>query len=581
MFTLPKAFRHWFWSISAAALTAIVSPLPGRAADNIFFTYGPIKLMVEVESLEKFVEDGSVDGDLAFLLRLVGASQENRAKLREIMQLRADMDPVVLSNFFNTSIGENTLERSAYVLNAPWGSNSMHGIRAAIIQAAMDPENGLTLLNFIKKYPTDMHFAGETLERRGRAVELLVQATEHFIAKMIRLSEMEAAEQGNIDFSALPDPNLMGPYGVAPKDTWNLVDASRNRSFFVDVYRPERWKPGKTPVIVFSHGLASRPQDFDIAAKKMASYGFLVALPQHPGSDFLQAQALLNRTSRQGYFPSEFIDRPKDISYVIDELERRNAREFGDRLELTKVGVGGHSFGGYGALAVAGATIDWDFLESECGVGEGVPNTALLLQCDALTLPRSDYDFRDPRVTAVLAANPVNSAIFGVEGLHQVTVPVLLLGGSYDPATPFVLEQARSFPRLGSRDKYLTLLEGQAHVDFSRLDVNIEAVTDSMEAINLNLPDPNLLHSYGAAVMVPFYQLYVAGDESFRPLVENGAAHAAYLSQGQEFKFFMISQESEKALIKDLKEFRRANNLPAIANEFPSQVFLENSELTP
>lgn len=576
MLTVPKTLTRWCLSACLGGLTAIAAQLPSKAAENIFFTYGPLKLTVRVESLEKFVQDGTVDSNLQFLFNLVGASDANLAKVREAMGLRATIDPVVLSNFFNTSLGEGSLQRAAVILNAPWGGNSMYGIRAAIVQAAQDPEEGLSLINFIKKYPTDIHFQGEVVEERARAVELLVKASEHFMEKMIVLSKIEAASEKNIDFNALPNPTAMGPYGVAPKQTWHLVDKSRDRRFYVDVYRPEQWKSGKTPVLVFSHGLASRPEDFDQVAKKMASYGFLVALPQHPGSDLIQAQALLDRTSRQGYYPTEFIDRPKDISYVIDELERRNATEFGDRLELTKVGVAGHSFGGYGALAVAGAKIDWDFLESECKIGQGVPNTALLLQCDALTLPRSDYDFRDPRVAAVLAANPVNSAIFGISGLHKVTVPVLLVGGSYDPATPFVLEQARSFPRLASRDKYLTLVEGQAHVDFSKIDANVQNVIDSMEAINLKLPDPNLLHSYGDAVMVPFLQLYVAGDESFRPLVENGAAHAAYLSQGQDFKFYLISQKSEGALIKDITEFRRSNGLAIPPNEFPPQALSDN-----
>lgn len=571
MLTVPKTLTRWFWSACLGGLTAITAQLPGKAAENIFFTYGPVKLTVRVESLEKFVQDGTVDDNLRFLFNLVGASEENLGKVREFMGLQAGIDPVVLSNFFNTSLGENSLEQAAVILNAPWGSNSMYGIRAAIVQAAQDPEGGLSLINFIKKYPTDIHFEGETVEKRARTVELLVRASKHFIEKMIVLSEIEAASEGDIDFSVLPDPTAPGPYGVAPKQTWNLVDQSRDRRFYVDVYRPQQWKPGKTPVLVFSHGLGSRPEDFDQAAIKMASYGFLVVLPQHPGSDFIQARALLNRTSRQGYYPTEFIDRPKDISYVIDELERRNATEFGDRLELTKVAVGGHSFGGYGALAVAGATIDWDFLESECKIGQGVPNMALLLQCDALTLPRADYDFRDPRVVAVLASNPVNSAVFGISGLHRVTVPVLMLGGSYDHATPFVLEQARSFPRLASRDKYLTLLEGQAHIDFSKIDANVQNVIDSMEAVNLTLPDPNLLHTYGDAVMVPFLQLYVAGDESFRPLVENGAAHAVYLSRDQPFKFYLISQKSEGALIEDVAEFRRANGLPTPPNELPPQ----------
>ena len=121
-------------------------------------------------------------------------------------------------------------------------------------------------------------------------------------------------------------------------------------------------------------------------------------------------------------------------------------------------------------------------------IGQGVPNTALLLQCDALTLPQENYQFRDPRVTAIVAANPVNSAVFGIEGLKKVTIPIVMMGGSYDPATPFVLEQARSFPRLGSKEKYLTLMEGQAHVDFSKLDASVTNIIQSVDTVTL--PDP-------------------------------------------------------------------------------------------
>jgi predicted dienelactone hydrolase len=43
------------------------------------------------------------------------------------------------------------------------------------------------------------------------------------------------------------------------KEVWNLTDSSRNRSLYVDVYIPQTFRDGKTPVIIFSHGLASRP----------------------------------------------------------------------------------------------------------------------------------------------------------------------------------------------------------------------------------------------------------------------------------------------------------------------------------
>lgn len=569
MLALPSYLTCWLQPFSLGVLAALFVQLPGKAAENIFLTYGPIKLTVKVESLQKFVSDGTIDDNLGFLFNLVGASDTELTKLREVMQIKPDLDPLILSRFFNTTLGEDILARAGYVLNYPWGGSGKYGIRAGLLQAALDPGEGLTLMNFIKKFPTDIHLEGEILDDRARAVELLVRAAEHFVAEMAVLSAAEAkAYPPLLDFSQLPDPTEPGPYGVAPKQTWHLTDESRDRRLYVDVYRPRQWRSGQTPVAIVSHGLASRPEDFDVIAKKLASYGFVVALPQHPGSDYLQAQALLEGYSRKAYLVSDFIDRPKDISFVIDELERRNAIEFENRLNLEEVGVGGHSFGGYTALAVAGAEIDWEYLQSECEIGKStVPNTALLLQCDALTLPREDYQFRDPRVSAVVAANPVNSEIFGIRGLQKVTLPTVLMGGSYDPATPFVLEQARSFPRLGSEEKYLTMAEGQAHVDISKLDVNVTNLIQSLDKVTL--PDPNLLHAYGAAVIVPFLLVHIARDETYRPFLNSGAAYSELLSENQKFKFYLITQKSEGALIKEIDNFRRANGITPPPNEFP------------
>ncbi|MFM1842626.1 MAG: hypothetical protein RLZZ490_1362 [Cyanobacteriota bacterium] len=578
MVALPKRFVRWFWSLGLGSLATLFTQLPGKTADNIFFTYGPIKLTVKVASLEKFVKTGEVDSNLAFLFNLVGASATERDKLREMMQFKADVDPLVISRFFNSSVGEDLLERAGYILNSPWGSNGLYGIRGALIQAAMDPQNGLTLLNFIEKYPTDIHLDGEILEERAKAVDLVVRATDYFVKDIAVLSAAEAKTDPPIDPGQLAknNPTKPGPYGVVPKETWHLVDQSRDRHFYVDVYRPQRWKDGQTPVVIVSHGLASRPDDFDQIAEKLASYGFFVALPQHPGSDFSLAQAFLEGEARKPYLVTDFIDRPKDISFLIDELERRNQGEFQGRLNLTEVGMGGHSFGGYTALAIAGAEIDWEYLAKECVLGEGVPNTALLLQCDALTLPQENYQFRDPRVTAIVAANPVNSAVFGIKGLKQVTIPVVMMGGSYDPATPFVLEQARSFPRLSSQEKYLTLMEGQAHVDFSKLDASVTNIIQSVDKVTL--PDPNLLHQYGASMILPFMQVHIAKDDSYRPYLESAAAYAQLLSENEEFKFYLISEKSDAALIKDIQAFRRANGIIPPPNEYPSPPLVSGNQ---
>ena len=59
--------------------------------------------------------------------------------------------------------------------------------------------------------------------------------------------------------------------------------------------------------------------------------------------------------------PREYVDRPLDISFTLDELERLTAvgGAYQGRLDLNRVGMIGHSLGGYTTLAIAGAPINY------------------------------------------------------------------------------------------------------------------------------------------------------------------------------------------------------------------------------
>jgi predicted dienelactone hydrolase len=252
------------------------------------------------------------------------------------------------------------------------------------------------------------------------------------------------------------------------------------------------------------------------------------------------------------FLTSDFLDRPKDISYVIDELERRNQAEFGGRLDLQSVGVAGHSFGGYTALAVGGATYDYDFLQKMCARPFAYLDTSLLMQCRVLDLPRQAYNFRDPRVKAVFAGNPVNYAVFGPKGLGSITIPTILVGGSDDPATPVVLEQAQSFPLLGASTKYLALAEGQAHINLANLDAGVTQSLDSIKG--LSLASPYLLETYADALLLAFFETYIGGNSAYQPYMQS--AYTEYLSRDQKFKLFMISAASDNALKAAIVEFK-------------------------
>ncbi|KEF42604.1 MAG: hypothetical protein ER33_04905 [Cyanobium sp. CACIAM 14] len=536
---------------AALALATGMVPPAALAGDTISFSFGPLIRSVRVSSLKSFAADGTVPDDLAYFLQFT--SKEQQAAFRKSLVERAPLDPLLVSRFFSSAIGEDILRRLGQGITLRQGGNGKYAIRSALVAAAFS-DQGLTLLNVLQQLPTDVRIQGEKVLGAARAGERLIAATEELASVLRKLTAQEAAQQPAVDYAALPDPRRPGPFAVK-KDVWNLVDQARQRAFYVDVYRPEGKRQERTSVLVFSHGLASRPEDFDEGLQHLASYGFVVAAPQHPGSDTIWLKEMLKGLHKDIFDVQEFINRPRDISYVIDELGRRNQKEFNGSLDLTRVGVAGHSFGGYTVLAIAGASIDFDHLQQECDREYGGLNAALLLECRALELPRQNYRLQDPRAAAVLAANPVDRAIFGPKGIGRIAIPIMIASGSYDPAAPPALEQAASFTWLTVPQRYWIMVEGQAHVNFSKIDPGIEEAIRS--ATDLTLPSQGLIGNYMKGVSVPFFGTFIQNDDRFKPFLR--ASYAEYLSRNQTFKLDFISGASTPALLNAIETFRKTH----------------------
>ena len=540
---LASNFNFSFLKLSVTSAITLGSILwtslatPTLAAEKIFFVYSPIKASLRVKSLEEFAQSGTVNKDLKTYFGLIKPNQEEKDKFQKALSTPVEIDFALLSRLLNTEEAERIFNYFGKVINIDGGRNGRYILRGAIVQAAMEPE-GLSLINVLKKLPTNVQINIRQALNYSKQVELVVNGSYLFNDEVSKLSQKEASKSEPIDFAQLANLTLPGTTQVE-EATWNLTNSDRQRKFYVNVYQPQQiikydlnlmsldstdalpkegenlvivakidnvyhvrifnyngeqvvdtgndgFSPDamlvqkldaafsnqpidnqtkdelvenitsslgyiqmigdKTPVVIISHGLSSRPEDFEKYAKHLASYGFMVAVPQHPGSDMKHTLDLTEGYTRQLFLQNEFIDRPQDISYVMDELERRNEEEFQGKLDLENVGIAGHSFGGYTALAVAGATIDFDRLERNCNLDIGNLNTALLLQCRALKLDPQEYNFRDERIKAVFTVNPVNASIFAEKGLSKVKIPTFISAGSYDPATPFIFEQARSYP---------------------------------------------------------------------------------------------------------------------------------------
>lgn len=287
-----------------------------------------------------------------------------------------------------------------------------------------------------------------------------------------------------------------------------MNDRRRDRSFPVDLYLPKADSQSKLSLVVISHGLGSDLTTFAYLAKHLASHGFAVAVPEHPGSSARQIEALLNGLESDVTPPDELIDRPFDIKFMLDRL----ADNFGDKIDVENVGMIGQSFGGYTTLALAGAEINWNSLERDCPQLDSSWNLSWLIQCLALQIPPviSESELKDERIKAAIAINPLVSSIFGQESLSKIDIPVMLVSGSSDPVTPALPEQITPFTWLTTSKKYLALLEGGTH--FSTLDESAGSIPVPEQAIG---PSPKIAHDYVKQLGLAFFGKYISEQSAY------------------------------------------------------------------
>ena len=535
-----------FWLLPNVVMTNY-----SLAAERIYFSYGEIERTISVASLKEYAKEGKLDDDLATYAEYV--SPQRLTQLRRTLLSRIELSPVAVSQFLYTPIGETLLQRLGEVVQTEARQPGFYALRSAMILAAADPD-GLTLLSVLEKFPTrGMRInLGRSLEIAVK-LESLVNQTREAVALVSRqATAATTTSQPPID--SLPDLRVRGDFSWN-KQTLKLYDPRRDRTFFADIYIPQL-KLGETrelgelgelgeknhspltphpspltsrpfPVIVISHGLGSDRNSFIYLAEQLASYGFAVAVPEHPGSNAQQLRSLFSGQASELAEPNEFVNRPLDVKYLLNELQQRDTSNSSFRLNMQQVGVIGQSFGGYTALALAGARLNFDQLQTDCKDSKDIWNVSLLLQCRALELPSTEYNLRDPRVKAVIAINPIASSIFSQTGLEQIQIPVMIISGSSDTIAPALPEQILPFSWLKTDQKYFVLIERATHFSaIGETEPSTNAIAVPAQAIG---PNPAIARRYISALSLAFCQTYIARNTQYRFYLSS--AYAQSISQ--------------------------------------------------
>ena len=257
-----------------------------------------------------------------------------------------------------------------------------------------------------------------------------------------------------------PHPLLQNAFAYDPlsvsetlRTSWadfTVDDPLRRRSIPIRVYLPS--SKSTAPIVLFSHGLGGSREGSAYLAKHWSARGYASVFMQHTGSDASVwkekpiGQRMMAIKKAAGI--DSFLLRVRDVPAVIDQLDvwnRTSRHPLAGRLDLSRIGMSGHSFGAVTTQAVSGQLYGFQgFKKSLC----------------------------DQRIKAAIMFSPSSPrrGLTPQEAFNDVKIPWLLMTGTNDVAfigDADVPSRLAVFPALPPGGKYELVLYRAEHSAFT------------------------------------------------------------------------------------------------------------------
>ena len=301
---------------------------------------------------------------------------------------------------------------------------------------------------------------------------------------------------------SLTPPQAQGYDPLSISDTSSIqtidltvTDAQRKRDIPLHIYLPHHNDPA--PVVLFSHGLGGTPEAYTYLGPHWADRGYVAVFLQHPGSDdsvWKNRRPLMRMWAlKRAANLRNFLLRVKDVPAVIDELERWNSTPghvLAGRLDMTHVGMSGHSFGAVTTQAVSGQI----FLKGK-------------------------VSYTDLRIKAAVPMSPSSPRRGGPEqAFGSVQIPWMLMTGTNDTARIGNIDMESRlavYPALPPGGKYELVLYGAEHSAFT----DRELPGDSLER------NPNH-HRVILALSTAFWDAWLRGNKDARAWLDGAGPYS-------------------------------------------------------
>lgn len=282
-----------------------------------------------------------------------------------------------------------------------------------------------------------------------------------------------------------------------------LKDAKQGKELNVRVTMPK--EKGKFPVIVWSHGAFGSKDGYDPLVKFWAESGYVVIQPTHSDSLSLMSGEERFNTLKylsQGKFPpgifKNWRERVEDIKFVLDSLDELCdlVPELSGRIDDSRIGVGGHSYGALTTQIVAGATV--------------------------LTLSGGRISLMDKLPSAFVAISPNGpNGLFDTNSFAEIKRPMLLVTGGNDFGRSGQLPSWRkkAYELLPEGGKFLLWIEDAYH-DFGGIS-GLSRVARRWFAPKF-MGSENQKHlEVVRTVTLAFWDAYLKGSEKAKEFLKN------------------------------------------------------------
>jgi len=247
-----------------------------------------------------------------------------------------------------------------------------------------------------------------------------------------------------------------------------LVDPARGRKILTRVFAPA--EPGRYPPIVFSHGFTRDLGAFGNTARRWAEQGHVVLLPTHadsisypdpsvdPHDAAVVSRVMAGRTTgvidaqtRAAWVgvlnnPFYLDSRLADVAYLMRCLRGEGALDprVVARVDMSRLGMAGHSYGAYTTLVISGAKLERD---------SAAANDPLL---------------REFKAALAISGQGAGRMFFSDRSFAAIRMPLFAFTGTKDFGAAEETPAWRQQPFRDSPpgDKFSAVVDGFAHSEF-------------------------------------------------------------------------------------------------------------------